>query len=317
MMNPRTFPIIQLLCICGCTPTPPRPATHPAPPETQRSSTGTDINTILLTLQRAPAWSQIPNGDDATATRLLSALQFVAAQDPDAVRAAVVQLLSDARRNDDPFRTHSKLFVLNRLMFAVPLVPVESSRWSRYRTDTLWPLHATADGFELTGRFHGYYGIPYNGLEEFDWFRQRFGLRAQKPATRPHVRASNVPSTSVAVTDPGDRIILRDLANGDPHPRAVRDVVLRIGRDRALTDDTGAEVPGIVIPERAEAFTISDDGTITALTDEHEVIVGQVLVVRSSDFERWLADPSAQNDGVGSLWKLSQRRNGLLTTTRP
>ena len=98
-----------------------------------------------------------------------------------------------ARAHTDDLPISSKLYLLLRLIFDVP---EEYSRnnakffggwrgWLEERTlaeggtaNLLWPLGYQSQRLVLKGTLAGYYGLPYNGLGEYDYFASHFPLRS-------------------------------------------------------------------------------------------------------------------------------------------
>jgi hypothetical protein len=79
-----------------------------------------------------------------------------------------------------------RLYVLNRYAFNVPAHTSNPRLFGGFwremgdemGANELWPLAIDqAEHLRLVGTFLGYTGPPYAGLEEFDYFSHRYGLR--------------------------------------------------------------------------------------------------------------------------------------------
>jgi hypothetical protein len=82
----------------------------------------------------------------------------------------------------------SKIYILNRMFFNVPEI-ADRSGWKFFggwagvpingsRVSALFPLSITDDGLtKIKNVFGGYSGASYRGLEEFDFFLERYGRR--------------------------------------------------------------------------------------------------------------------------------------------
>ena len=100
------------------------------------------------------------------------------------IRKAIVLIFSTHPQDTSLW---SRVFLLNRYLFQVPEIspidghlfggwagtPVENGMVNR-----LWPFSYDGQNrLQLVGEFEGYYGPPYRGLDEFDYFQKKFGLR--------------------------------------------------------------------------------------------------------------------------------------------
>jgi hypothetical protein len=124
---------------------------------------------------------------DVGAVRLLSAMKECGRIPLPDLRRQLALLVEEYGMNEVEL---SKVFVMNRFIFAVPShVP-----WARVQVfgawagvptthdgaNLMWPLSERVPGvIELTSHFKGYYGPPYRPLREFDYFSAQFGPRAK------------------------------------------------------------------------------------------------------------------------------------------
>lgn len=132
-----------------------------------------------------PAWSDVTRGDDE-GLRAVEARtrEFVAGHELDDILAA--ERAVEARDEYD-VGSMSRLYVLNRLLFAVPeVVPSDAPGFAAFvgvpsdgeTIGELWPWSLDDSGsLRLTGYFAGYVGEAYQASAEAESFRDRFGPR--------------------------------------------------------------------------------------------------------------------------------------------
>lgn len=148
------------------------------------------IDRIVDILLACPAWSQVAADDTASREEILYAMEELSKVNLDVLRAAVVKYVLQMEEQKRYYSSTdmSRIFVLNRYIFAVP----EQVPWDSFPgfgsiaipgdssddLDILWPLSVGADGeLELTGTFTIYMGPEYLSVEEFDYFREQYGAR--------------------------------------------------------------------------------------------------------------------------------------------
>ena len=146
---------------------------------------------VVELLRQMPSWSDLAPGEDGVAQRqeIESAVRRIASYDVADVTAAVERFVDEASAAPSGLGVSamSKLYVLDRYMFAVPPwtslgerrfasfrgVPVEGDRIGE-----LWPWSIDdGGGLRLTGVFAGYIGEAFQALREFEHFRDTYGLR--------------------------------------------------------------------------------------------------------------------------------------------
>jgi hypothetical protein len=141
-------------------------------------------------IESMPAWSDVPADDLFSRRKIIDVLKELAMYDLDILRKAIRRYISRRKREDSyDVSTMSRLYLLNRYIFNVPnKVPLGLRRFAAFFgmpydsqwINELWPLSTDEKGeMVLTGEFRGYFGEVYLALEEFDHFRERYGLRRQ------------------------------------------------------------------------------------------------------------------------------------------
>lgn len=159
-------------------------------PETMpRGVTAQDVVKIL---ESCPAWS-----DTNTRTNdMLACLKLLSNCDTAVLRAGLVQFVEKCQSEKQyTIDNMSKLFILNRLVFAVP----EGEKFSGpffggwegvphagHEMNMLWPLALRKDGeLILVGKYSGYTGHRHLAVEEFDHFLAKYGRRQTPPSNSP------------------------------------------------------------------------------------------------------------------------------------
>jgi hypothetical protein len=114
----------------------------------------------------------------------MKCLELISENDITLIREAIVRLFSKYSQNTSLW---SRVFILNRYLFQVPEnspidehlfggwagTPIENGMVNR-----LWPFsYDSQNRLQLVGEFEGGYGNGYRGLDEFDYFHKKFGLR--------------------------------------------------------------------------------------------------------------------------------------------
>ena len=144
---------------------------------------------VVATLNGCPAWSRLSATDKDDRLAILQCLHQLAKEDSVALREGIEIFVANRRsQNDYSVDAMSKLFLLDRYVFAVPAqselsearffggwigVPVDGAN-----VNLLWPFEVGAHGqLALVGDFGGYNGDDFQAIEEFDYFSSRFGRR--------------------------------------------------------------------------------------------------------------------------------------------
>jgi hypothetical protein len=144
------------------------------------------VSRIVKVLDDTPVPTRLKKDDLAERQRVVTMLTAVGEYPTPAIRSAVKQFL-DRRRPDD-LDEQSKVFLLNRCIFAVPEREPRDPPWfhswaieSSDLDNFMRPLALDAEGrIVFEGSFLFYIGPPYLALREFDSFESRFGRRRVK-----------------------------------------------------------------------------------------------------------------------------------------
>jgi hypothetical protein len=142
---------------------------------------------IIATLDSCPAWTDLEEDDYSGREQLLSAMnQLRSDYDLPSLREAIRAYVAMKGPEDD-LQAFSRLFILNRCLFDVPSsCPTETPIFGSWRgrpyegatVNLLWPLSLDKEGgLHLTGKYHGYFGGPYDPLAEFDFFQDHYPVR--------------------------------------------------------------------------------------------------------------------------------------------
>lgn len=163
-------------------------------PQTQAPRTaiaaGSSMSSSVTTLERVfaacPVWDTTTESSPQIAAAILSVMRLLARQDLFNLRAQIAAYEATHRLD---VAGMSKVFLLNRVVFAVPgLIRLGSipffGGWHGIPihgglVNVLWPFSVSDSGeLRLTGAgFGGYTGEPYSAVDEFDHFNRRFGRR--------------------------------------------------------------------------------------------------------------------------------------------
>jgi hypothetical protein len=154
-----------------------------------RRTMSPDINVqqVVNALESCPAWSDA----NAKTNEILASLKLLSNGDTAILRMGIdkyVTMCLAEKRYD--IGNMSKLFVLNRLLFAVPASEKFSGPffggWEGVPQDgremnLMWPISLGQDGeLRLTGKFAGYSGSRYFAVQEFDHFNVKYGRRQMR-----------------------------------------------------------------------------------------------------------------------------------------
>lgn len=139
-------------------------------------------------LAEMPAWADVTVGDAQGLAAVERETRTIAASGTDTVMAGLSDFVrSRLRAKTFGVSEMSKVFVLNRLLFAVPDRAVrDQPRFGAFVgipvhgdfVDDLWPWRPTGDGgLTLEGYFKGYSGEVFQAIEEAESFLRRYGPR--------------------------------------------------------------------------------------------------------------------------------------------
>jgi hypothetical protein len=152
------------------------------------------VDAVVGILESCPAWSD-PN---TKGEEILAHLAQLSARETSVIRSGmdrfVTRHLSQKTYN---IASMSKLFVLNRFLFAVPekekfAAPFfggfEGVPYTQSEMNPMWPLsYGNGGHVRLSGRYSGYSGDNYRAVQEFDYFLKKYGRRKLTTAV-PSVR---------------------------------------------------------------------------------------------------------------------------------
>ncbi|MDX2033499.1 MAG: hypothetical protein SF339_22675 [Blastocatellia bacterium] len=146
-----------------------------------------DVQKIASQIASCPAWDRIESENVAVRKKIEKCLEAISRNDIVLIRQAIALLFE---KNPLDSALWSRVFLLNRYLFAVPeKSPIDGSLFGGWagvivengRVNRLWPFSIDAQNkITLIGDFEGYYGDAYKGLEEFDYFRKKYGLRDER-----------------------------------------------------------------------------------------------------------------------------------------
>ncbi len=145
-----------------------------------------DMDIVLSEILSCPAWDKIERGNDVMKNKLMECLALIARNEVGKVREAIAILL---KKHPQDSSAWSKTFLINRYLFRVPdKSPIDNNLFGGWAgvsiengmVNRLWPFSYNSQGkLQLVGEFEGYYGNEYRGIDEFDYFQKKFGLRKQ------------------------------------------------------------------------------------------------------------------------------------------
>lgn len=180
--------VIVLLCSCGAdrrSRETPRGAGVVQAPETQEQS----VSRALSILEDTPDWSGSMQMDPADKARIMRSMEELSRFDTDTLRTAAERHLNAPPKHSFvEVPAWGRVYLLNRYIFNVPSIapprtPSFGGWFSAERPQNclLWPLALGEEGkLELIATGSHYKGPSYLGLREFDYFRQKFGRRAER-----------------------------------------------------------------------------------------------------------------------------------------
>lgn len=150
---------------------------------------------VVKALESCPAWSDV----NADSNKMLATLKNLSTNDTPTLRVAIEKFVARCRSEQRyDIGNMSKLFVFNRLLFAVP----EREKFSgpffggwegvphdKLEMNMLWPLsHGKDAELLLTGKYSGYSGDRYFAVQEFDHFLTKYGRRQTQQSGSPKSR---------------------------------------------------------------------------------------------------------------------------------
>jgi hypothetical protein len=178
VFNIRLAWTILLIGLLGC-------ASNPA--ENADLSSETEIVAATKLIEACPNWAQIRKSDGGERNRIIPILEEVNHYPSVTLRRAMERFQNSTNCGLDGMAT---LFLINRYIFNVPqwVLTNDATQFGGWfgipeangKVDMLFPLEAAPSGkLKLTGAHIGYMGAPFQALNEFDWFKRRFGRRRQ------------------------------------------------------------------------------------------------------------------------------------------
>lgn len=148
------------------------------------------IKNIVEILQSCPAWVSTSAEEREDRRHILEQMKKISHYDIQDIRdALIIYVNSVYSKTSDIHADLGKIYVLNRYVFDVPTSPLVEGKIRRFagwigepfeecEKNWSWPLSIDNDGkLVLTGTLHYRMGPLYQAIEEFDYLRQRFGLR--------------------------------------------------------------------------------------------------------------------------------------------
>jgi len=146
------------------------------------------IEKIMFQIKSCPAWTDYDENDvKKKEDQIFQSLNKIAENDIGQIRESVRSLLAV---KDQDTSIDAQIFLLNRFLFQVPERSAIDGRlfggWvgptiHDGMLNRLWPFsYDSHNNLRLTGSFQGYFGPRYNGLSEFDYFYDKFGLRERQ-----------------------------------------------------------------------------------------------------------------------------------------
>lgn len=152
----------------------------------------TAVNYVIKALESCPAWSDA----NADSNKILTTLKNLSTNDTATLRIAIENFVASCRSEQRyDISNMSKLFVFNRLLFALPEREKFSGRFfggwegvphDKFEMNMLWPLSHSKDGeLLLTGKYSGYSGDRFFAVQEFDYFLAKYGRRQPQQGGSP------------------------------------------------------------------------------------------------------------------------------------
>ena len=143
-----------------------------------------ELNQVVATIEKMPPWTVAKSKEN----EIIASLAALDAWPTARLRNAVVEYVKRrTAAGEYSLAEMSKVFLLNRFIFRVPESEGQDVRffggWYRVPftngvANLMWPLGYTDQGtITIKGRYEGYAGPPYRGVEEFDFFAKRYGRR--------------------------------------------------------------------------------------------------------------------------------------------
>jgi len=153
-------------------------------------SSETGVAAVLEILKTCPSLYQADIHDRELKTEILSGYFRISNIDPEIVRRAVSQYLKQ-NVEDRTYNVQEmfKLHVLNRILFDVPDW-AQSNEVGAFggwigipkrngEVNLSWPVQEIDGEFEFISSNVGYLGEMYMAVEEFDYFRKKYGFRVK------------------------------------------------------------------------------------------------------------------------------------------
>jgi hypothetical protein len=142
------------------------------------------LNELVAMIENVPPWTVAKPKEK----EILSSLATLDAFPTATLRDAVAEYVKRREAAGHYLLAEmSKVYLVNRFIFKVPEREGQDVRFfggwdgvpfTNGVANYMWPLAFGADGsIIMKGRYRGYAGPPYRGLEEFDFFSKRYGRR--------------------------------------------------------------------------------------------------------------------------------------------
>lgn len=144
-----------------------------------------DAEVIVSQIFSCPAWDEVERGAiKKVESKIMECLALVSENNVIMIRKAIVLMFS---KHTQGTALWSRVFLLNRYLFRVPeKSPIDEHLFGGWvgtpvgegMVNRLWPFsYDSQKDLQLVGEFEGYFGHGYKGLDEFDYFHRKFGLR--------------------------------------------------------------------------------------------------------------------------------------------
>lgn len=143
-----------------------------------------DVNNVISQIMACPAWSEASKRDIKTKENILQCLELISRNNNNVIRKAIESLFLKYPNDTSVW---SRIFLLNRYIFQVPTdSPIDDNLFGGWvgipihnqKVNRLWPFSVdNNNNLILVGVFEGYFGNGYRGLDEFDYFLRKYGIR--------------------------------------------------------------------------------------------------------------------------------------------
>jgi hypothetical protein len=209
----QTAILLTLVIITGCAQQPAYTGVDETAKGARRDPT---VALILARLASAPSWSEARGASGERDRQRLALVAESIAHFPVAQIRVAADVYSEEARSKEPIdmAALSKLFVLNRYVFAIPPDKAGAfpSCWDAPSDNELWPVSQKDLKLALTGTFRGFAG-DYWPVAELNTLNQEYGPRNAR-------RTSNCGRSSLlakkGASNPSVYVILEYLRSAPP-----------------------------------------------------------------------------------------------------